>query len=189
MPLPTSPYEQLSKESTGAPWPWKMFSFTAFIVAAVVVIYFGLAFGYGPYLRHHIDGLNTELADLSSQIPTADQDNFISFYSQLVNVQSILSHHVSASGLFPILERNTHARVYFTTFDLSVTDRRLSLEGVASSYQTLSEQLDAFSKVPEITKYLVSESQLVDGRVRFRVLLFFTPAVFGNISEPRTSTN
>ena len=164
-------------------WPWKMFSFTLLIVGLVVVLYFGLKIGYAPYLESRITGLDSEIDQLTRQIPEEDQENFITFYSQLANLQSLLKKHVQPSGLFSVLEKHTSTRVYFTTLDVQVSDRRIGLEGVATSYDALSDQLAEFGKVPEIVKFSVSESQALDGRVRFRILLFLAPSVFGNISE------
>ncbi len=177
-PLSSSVYEQLAKEKPATGWPWKMFLFSLFIVVLVALAYFGMQYGYQPYLRSKIAQVDTDLNSLTSQIPQEDQDSFVSFYSQLTNLQTLLKKHVVASDIFSIIERNTESRVYFTSLDLSVGERRINLEGIASSYEVLATQLAGLSKVPQIQKYLLTESQSVDGKVRFRLNIFINPGVF-----------
>lgn len=177
-PFDQNPYERIAKETASSPWPWKMFTFTLLIVGVMVIAYFGLGFGYGPFLEKQIADVDTQLASLSQSIPQEDQDKFVTFYSQLVHVRGLLDNHVGTTAIFPILEKNTHTSVYFSGFDLNTSEQRLGLEGFASSYETLSQQLTMLDKVAEIDRYMITESQSVDGRVRFRLNIFFKPTVF-----------
>ncbi len=172
-------YERINKETNAAPWPWKMFTFTLLVVAAMVLVYFGLRFGYGPYLESRISNLDSELSELGQSIPESEQENFISFYSQLVNVRTLLDKHVMTSAVFPILEKNTHTGIFYTNLDLNLAEQRATLEGISRSYETLAQQLVMLDKVGGIDRYLITESQAIDGRVRFRLNIFFKPAVFG----------
>ncbi len=174
----TTPYDRMKAETSKAAWPWKMFSFTLFILIIVVIVYAGLTFGYGPFLKKRITAVDAELNSLATKIPQEDQDNFIAFYSQLANVQNLLKQHVVASPVFPLLEKNTGERVQFVTMDLNIAEKRVNLEGTAGSYEMLTQQLDMLSKLPEINRYSIAESQLVEGRVRFRVIIFLNDSFF-----------
>lgn len=155
-----------------------MFTFTLLVVGAMVVAYFGLSFGYAPFLENRISQVDSELSRLSSSIPQADQENFISFYSQLVHVRELLQKHINASAVFPVLEKNTHTQIHFTNFDFSADEFRVGVEGVAANYEVLSQQLAMLDKVAEVSNYVITESQAVEGRVRFRLNIFFNPEVF-----------
>lgn len=166
------------EQDPGGGLPWRLFSFALFLLIVACGMYLGLKFGYGPILNNRIEDLDADLAALSEQIPKTEQENFISLYSQLINLQGVLRKHVMASVVFPILEKNTHTGVSYTNFDLSMSDRRLSIEGLARSYEVLAQQLEAWSKVPQVTKSYVAESQQSEGRVRFRMVLMFSSNFF-----------
>ncbi len=178
-PLELNPYERMPREevSTGG-LPWRLFSFSLFLLILACGIYLGLKFGYAPLLNHRIEQLDADITTLAEQIPEAQRTSFIQLYSQLVNLQSVLKTHVMTSGIFTILERNTHTGIFYTNFDLNVAEGRLSTEGFASSYAVLAQQLEAWTNVSQVEKSYVAESQLVEGRVRFRIVLEFMPSFF-----------
>lgn len=178
-PLELNPYERMPREQqeTGG-LPWRLFSFSFFLFVIACAVYLGLRFGYAPILSSRVDELDAELAALGEQIPEQQQAEFIQLYSQISNLQAVLKKHVMTSVVFPMIERNTHTDVTFTNFDLSVPESRLAIEGFARSYEVLAQQLGAWQNVREIEKSYVSESQLAEGRVRFRMILQLTPSVF-----------
>jgi len=178
-PLELNPYERLPREqqqSGGV--PWHLFSFSLFLLIIACGIYLGLKFGYAPILSSRVEQLDADLLTLSEQIPEAQREGFIQLYSQMANLQSVLDKHVMTSLIFPLLERNTHADVYYSSFDLSTGEGRLSLEGFARSYEVLAQQLGAWAGIKEVEKSYIAESQFTEGRVRFRIVLQFAPSFF-----------
>ena len=49
------------------------------------------------------------------------------------------------------------------------TRRELAIDGTTDAYQTLAQQLQAFAAVPEVEQYLVTQSRVVDGKIKFRL--------------------
>lgn len=177
-PLELNPYERLPREAPqSGGLPWRMFSFTIFLLIIACAAYFGLRFGYTPLLSSRIDQLDTDLAELGQQIPEQQQNEFVQLYSQITNLQSVLKRHVISSVVFQLLERNTHTDVFYSNIDLSIVDNRLSLEGFARSYEVLAQQLGAWENAREVEKSYVAESQLIEGRVRFRMIIQLTPSL------------
>lgn len=183
-PLELNPYERLPREQQqSGGLPWRLFSFSLFLLIVACGAYLGLKFGYAPILESQIAGLDEEIDTLSGQIPEEQRNGFIQLYSQLANLQSVLGKHIMTSVVFPLLEKSTHTDVYYSNFDLSVAENRLAIEGTARSYEVLAQQLDAWTNVKEVEKSYVAESQLSEGRVRFRMVLQFVPSLFTPYSK------
>jgi hypothetical protein len=178
-PLEMNPYERMPRDQqeTGG-LPWRLFSLSFLLLIIACAVYLGLKFGYEPILSSRVNQLDIDLADLGAQIPEEQQAEFIRLYSQISNLQSVLKRHVMTSVVFPMIERNTHTEVSFTNFDLSVSENRLAIEGFARSYEVLAQQLEAWTNVKEVEKSYVAESQLTEGRVRFRMVLQLSPTFF-----------
>ena len=178
-PLELNSYERLPNEpqQTGG-LPWRLFTFSIFLFILACGVYLGLKFGYTPILNSRVEQLDTDLEGLVSKISETDRTNFTNLYSQLVNLQGVLAKHLMPSVVFPVLESNTHASVYYTTFELNAAERRLSLEGFARSYEVLAQQLEAWAKVAVVSKSYITESQASAGQVHFRMVLNFKPSFF-----------
>ncbi len=170
--------EKLTREKLSVGWPWRLLSFSFLIILAAGVIYFGLAFGYKNFLNNRIGDIDAEIEQLSESIPEEQQEKLIKFYGQLANLQNLLNKHIISSNIFPILEKNTNQGVFYNSAELKMNDRRLVLDGVANSYQVLSQQLEAFNRVPDIEKVIVNESYLSNGRVVFRLFLILSDKLF-----------
>jgi Tfp pilus assembly protein PilN len=169
-----NPLNQFEPERLPVGWPWRLFIAAFGVFLATVLGYVGILFGYQPYLRNQIQQKTNEIEQLSETIPKADQDQFINFYSQLVNLKNILDSHVMASPLFSFLERTTHPRVYFANASMKFREGELELNGLAESYAAVTEQLEVFSQAPEIDRLLVSQAQLGERNlVGFKVAIRF----------------
>lgn len=156
-------------------WPWRFFSFASLVLVTAAVIYAGLRFGYEPLLRKRLAGADMKLKELAESLSSAEQEDLITFYSQLANLEELLNNHVLASVFFPFLERNTNSQVYYTMLDFKSGERKLTLEGLTRSYAVLSQQLQAFEQAPEVERLAVSDSDRSGDLVRFRLHLFFRP--------------
>ena len=171
--------EKLGPEKISVGWPWRLFSFSFLVVLAATVIFVGLSFGYKNFLEARIIKVDAEIEQLSQSVSQDQQEKLIRFYSQLANLQTLLNKHAIASNIFSVVERNTNQRVYYNVSELKMGDRRMILEGVAASYQIFAQQLEAFSRLPEVERVTVNESYLSDGQIVFRLFLIFTDKIFG----------
>lgn len=168
----------LAPKKTSVGWPWRLFLFAAVLLGLTLLIYFGVTLGYQPYLRQEHGKLDQEINKIGGVISETDRENFINFYSQSANLQSLLNKHVRGSVIFSLLEENTNKNVYYEAGTLSVAERVLRLEGVAKSYDNLIQQLVAFERLPETEQVLLEESQNSDRGVRFTFKVIFKPSLF-----------
>lgn len=167
--------EQLVKpEKLPVGWPWRIFVFSVMFLLAAILSYFGLRFGYSSYLTSKIKSIDANLETLTGEISIKDRNDFINSYSQLVNLKNILDKHMFVSKIFPLLEKVTNQKVYYTTLDFKLTERKLILEGLTDSYGTLGEQLASFDGEPMIERYNLDQSQIADNLIKFKVSLILS---------------
>ncbi len=173
--------EQLKRgEKLPVGWPWRLLLFTVLVFSVLTTIYLGMVLGYKPYLNSRIKSLDKEINNLTQAIDDTQQKNLANFYSQLVNIQNLLAHHPNASKLFDFLEKNTHNQVYFLSLNLSLAEKNLKIEGSASDYEALAQQLEIFRKAPEIERVFLEDSKLSDDKgVHFIVRLIFNQSLVG----------
>ncbi len=168
----------MPSENGGASWPWKIFIFSVVVFSTVLGSYFGLIWGYRPYLDSRIATVQGDIDALSESVSLEDQQKFLKFYSQIVNLRGLLASHVNTAIFLAFLEKNTNRRAAYEIAALNIGRRELTLEGVTESYATLAEQLEAIGRAPEVASYLLNQSQLTEGRTRFRAVLTLKPEVF-----------
>jgi hypothetical protein len=166
-----NPLEQFESEKLAVGWPWRLFTISLIIFGVILFVYFGLIIGYEPYLQSKIQEKDGELNQLAQIVSKEDQEKFIGFYSQLTNLKTLLEKHIAVSKLFPLLERITNQKVYFSGANLKTLERELELEGFAESYGILGEQLESFDQTKEISNYILDQSHLSEGKVQFKVKL------------------
>lgn len=158
--------------------PQRFFAFSFLVLILVTLGYLGLAYGYAPFLHNQIDDGKAKLDELGRRISADDQKELTRLYSQISNTQKLLSSHVLASRAFTFLEANTVREVTYIGADLSVPDRRLTLNGAAVSYDELVRQLASYNRAPEVERINLESSEAVGGTIRFKVSLMFKPEVF-----------
>lgn len=163
--------EQYVPETPPAGVPWRLFTYAGLAFLASLLIYVGLSVGYKSYLSSRISAVDGQIKKLGVAISKEDQEKFLRFYSQLVNFNKILDNHVLPAQIFPLLEKITSQKVRFTNFDLKIDERKLTLEGAAASYEILAQQLSAFAGDPGVENYMLNQSQLADGAVKFKAVL------------------
>ncbi|MCL4404008.1 hypothetical protein M1432_01550 [Patescibacteria group bacterium] len=169
--------EQFVAEPVSVGFPWRLFVFSLVLFLLSVLIYFGLKFGYESYLQKQSDGLDTQLAQLSNQISQQDQQQFVGFYSQLVNLKTVLGSHAFTGNVFPFLEKDTLPQVYYTDAKFSASGDVLSLTGQAASLQVLAEQTAEFEQASELqSATLLATSFNPGGTVNFSLQLVFNPS-------------
>ncbi len=173
--------EKIAKEELSVGWPWRFFLFSVLIASTSAVVAVGLSFGYKPFLQSRLNQQQSNLEALGKVVPQAQQEEFVNFYSQLTNLQSVLARHVTVSPLFGFIESRTNTAVSYVTMEARVPDRKVVLEGSASNYAIFSQQLQAFSASPEVTGVIVNNSSALDGKVKFRLTLTVRPSVFGAV--------
>lgn len=175
---------RLGEEKGRATGAWRLMLFMLFVFLVFLTSYFGLVFGYQNYVEAQIQRKNQEIEALATQVPREEQDKFLKFQFQLINLQNLLNRHVSISTFFDLLESNTNSQVHYLDLDLNVVERRVNLRGQATSYEILGEQLSAYERLREIVRYSLNQARLGEGgRVTFDVALFLSPDIFQSVTQ------
>lgn len=169
-------YSQREKIASGVPRRFLVFS--TFFFGGILLLYLGLHFGYAAFLRAQIKDSKDELTALGQKIPADDQKELVQIYSQVNNIQRLLTVHVFPSRTFSFFESNTVKKVAYLGTDLSVPDRRLTIDGVAVSYDELVKQLAAYEEAPEVERVNLETSDIAGKVVRFKIHLTLKPEVF-----------
>jgi hypothetical protein len=180
-PTNESNLEKALKKSEKMPTslPWRFMVFTILVFTATFAIYFGMAFGYKPYLNLRIKNLDKQITNLTKSIDEGQQKELATFYSQLSNIQGLLNSHPIISNFFSFLESRTHPQVYYSSLDLSSVERVARVEGFAADYGVLSQQLELFRSAPEVSKVSLETSQLSGANnVNFAIRINFKPDLF-----------
>ena len=164
--------------SSAFEWPRRLFLFSLILCTATLAIALSLRFGYSAYLKKAIQEKDIALEALSKQVPAADREGFIAFYSQLFNIRKALAAHRTAGSLFTWLERNIHARVSLQKLDVSFKTNTLTIDGLAASYKDLGEELSALEMMPEVLRYSLDQSQVTDQGVQFKLALVLNQSIF-----------
>lgn len=179
MALPQQVIDRLSRENPETPgWSLGLLTFSAGILFIALVIYFGLTFGYEPYLASQIDQLNGQVSTLAKSISPDDQAKFVALYSEIVNLKSTLGSHVFFSHFLSWLEANTEANVYYTNLSFS-SGRQITLAGVGATEADVNQQVAIFEAAPAVAAVNLSSVTLTPttGTWRFNVMLTMDPAV------------
>ncbi len=168
----------IDEEKIQSSWPWKIFLFMTLVCSTTAFIYIGLIFGYQPFLKTRISNAQVKIDDLTNEVSLQDQKNFLKFYSQIVNLRSLLETHVVLNRFFDFLEKDTNKRVAYEVLSLNIAKGEAVLEGIADNYDRLSEQLESIGRASEVLSYILIQSQFVDGHIRFRVSVNFKLETF-----------
>jgi hypothetical protein len=182
MPLPEQVIEQLGREPTSGTQGWAVGAllFSGGIFFLSLVIYFGLTFGYEPYLQSQLSTTQNQVSALDNSISASDQSQLINFYSQITNLQTLLQSHVLTSQFFAWLEQNTEANVYYQSFALA-TGNQITLTGAANTEADVNQQVAIFENSPEVSSVGVSNvaaPQTPGGKWSFNTTLIMNPSVF-----------
>lgn len=184
MPLPEKVIEQLGREPVKTPgWAFGVVMFSGALLFLMLVIYFGIIFGYEPYLAAKIQQKQDQITSLGNSVSPNDQANLLNFYSQISNLRTLLRKHAVASQLFSWLEKNTETNVYFTSF--AFANNQLQIQGVGKTQADVAQQIAIFEASPQVRQANVSNvSAATNGAGwQFSALVNIDPSmlVFGGL--------
>jgi hypothetical protein len=170
----TSVSEEFVTEKLPVGWPWRLLVFSIIIFALTLFIYLGIKFGYTSYLEGTSADLDKSLEALGNEVSVADQQQFVNFYSQIVNLKSALDQHLLSANLFSLLEQNVIGGVVFTEARFKAADETLELQGTASSFDILAQQMGMFEKVRGVDHVLLEDVSVAGGGATFKLAVFLT---------------
>jgi hypothetical protein len=178
MPITPSPIERqlMKKEEVRVGLPWRLLTIAVLTFGTSIAIYLGMSFGLKPFLSSQVKNLDNQLEQLANSISADEAQGFLTFYSQLTNMDSVLKNRKSPSAFFDFLEKNTFKNIYFTSMSINYTNNMMRLEGRAPDFETLAEQMEVFKNAPEILRVIVNNSNLSEdksGGIRFSMQINF----------------
>lgn len=179
MALPQKVLDQLSREPPRTPgWAWQFLMFGSAVFFIALLVYVGLVFGYKPFLSSQLKKTQDKIQAFGQQIPVEEQAKIVNFYSQIVNLKSLIEKHVFTSLLFEWLEKNTQGNVYFEKMDLNTVNSRAILNGVAKNIEDVTQQIAIFESRPEVERVGVGTVNFSAGAWRFGTTLYFSRGYF-----------
>jgi len=179
MALPEQVIERLSKESPQTPgWSFGLLAFSGGILLVALFVYFGLVFGYEPYLDSRISQLNAQMATLAKSISASDMTKFTAFYSEITNLKAVLGNHIIFTHFLSWLEGNTEVNVYYSRLTFSAGDQ-VVLSALAPTETDVNQQVAIFEAAPEVKTVNLSAVSLspTGGQWQFTVTLIMDPSV------------
>ncbi len=166
--------------STG--FPWRLLVVSIIIFGLMILIWAGISFGYIPYLNSQISSIDSAFNSLSSQIDTNQQKDLAQFYSQLYNIQTLSNTHSYSSKLFDFLEKDIYPTVKINNAQVDMSSGSLSIDGTATDYATLINQLAILKADPDIASVSLDSSKQNSSKegngVLFSIKLIFNGKFF-----------
>lgn len=161
-------------------FPWKILVFAGVVFGFTLFIFLGLKFGYSNYLVAREKALDKRIDQLATVVSQEDQQTFIGFYSQLVNLKEVLKRHALGSPTLSLLEKHTLPSIYYVSAKISPRDKTVEVNGRANSVESFVEQLAVYDASSDFrTRATVSQMGFDQGRVVFTVILSPREEVFG----------
>jgi len=179
----TNIQEQFAETTSPIGLPWRIMIFSAVILALSIFMAVGLKLGYEKYLDDQLSNINTKISALSSSVQDKQQE-YIGFYSQIVNLKTIIERRSFTANIFPFLEKNTISSVYYTQAQMVSSENKLTVKGFASSLGNLSQQVAIFEKdVRDVSGVVLDSVNLQSGGVIFSLSIYFTNEFSGSLSN------
>ncbi|MEK7626559.1 MAG: hypothetical protein AAB399_00095 [Patescibacteria group bacterium] len=173
---PKSLNEQFIPEIAAVGLPWRLMVFSGVLFGLSILIYFGMSIGYKSYLEAKSASMDSQLEELSNSISQKEQQKFVGFYSQIVNLKSVLDKHIFSANIFSFLEKNALPHTFYTEANFNSTSYSLELNGRVPSLQALAQQLAQLEKAPEIHSAMLESTNFNQGgTVDFIISLNFQP--------------
>ncbi|MDD4930993.1 MAG: hypothetical protein PHG66_02435 [Candidatus Colwellbacteria bacterium] len=168
-----------AREGNTSGLPIRALTFSGVIFALSLMVYAGLSFGYKTYLNAGIDVLDGQIAELDKQAPADEKEKgFISFYSQVVNMQKLLESHVAMTPVLDFLEQRTLPDVAMSGTRMMSYDHTMTFSGAAKTFDKLAEQLALYDIADESLKIGLTSSRYAEGVVKFEAKAVFNSDIF-----------
>ncbi len=164
--------ELFKKDSIKIGTPWRLLTIAFITLLTTAVLFLGLKFGYLPFLNSQLENTDKKIEDLTASINEQDAQKIFTFYSQLFNINDLLRSRYSSANLLNIIEANTLKNLYFTSFNFNLEEKQIAIEGIAPSYEALSQEMEILKKAKEIKNIKLESARTLEekgGGIRFAI--------------------
>lgn len=165
--------EQFADAPIAIGMPWRILTFSFILFALAIFIAVGLSFGYERYLDGKIANVDARIGSLAASVAERQQE-FVTFYSQVVNLKTVLEKRSFTANAFTFLEKNVIGSVYFTKAEMNAERRAVSIEGFTRSISDLSQQIAVIEKdARNVDDVVLDEVALEGSGVGFSITILF----------------
>lgn len=169
--------------------PWKFFWFSLIFTLLIIGFYLFLRFYYIPHLKTELQKTSTEIHQLAGKINQKDRQEMVIFWSQIKNLETLLSKHYYPSNIFAILEEKTLPEVSLERVVFKYKSNYLLIRGSAKNEGSVANQIKIFENLEgvrnAVLKSVVSKEVKAgqvglapEKRTSFEIELYFDPKVF-----------
>lgn len=169
--------ESFGPEKKPSGWLGKFLRFSIIIFIIASALYFSVRYIYIGVLDRQAADLENKIKSLEKEIPTQDREGVVAFYSQLVNLRTLLEKHIYPSQVFERLELTTHPQVAFTNFNYDFNENRIQLDGYAKNLQAIAQQLLAFQRTSDFDSVTLSNIRQSADKTIFSMEIFFNSSL------------
>lgn len=159
--------------------PMRALIFSGVSLAISAMIYVGLEFGYKSFINASISSLDKQTEALNAQAPADEKEKtFLELYSKAVNIQKALDSHIAITPILDFVERTTVPDAALSLLKIVPSDRVVSFEGVAKTYDKLALQLAIYDEASETARVGLSGSTFNEGVIKFNGQMTFVGSIF-----------
>ena len=180
MALPQKAIDQLSREPAQTPgWSSRLLMWSGTLFFIVIATFFGVRYGYQPYLSNQLEEVIGEIEKFTQQTPADEQAKILTFYSQLVNLRKLLVEQKLASEVLPWFEQYTHSNVVLHSLDVDLVNGSVTFSAEGNTLRDVAEQIAALQQLPDVKEFEFSgASRDTNGVWQFSVTLSLNTQLF-----------
>lgn len=189
MALPPQAIERMTRDPSETQGAYKqLLLLSAALFILLLVLYFGIAFGYEKYVETADANVERELVKFgTTQVSPETQKVIADLYSQLSNIKTLIDTHTIASPLFSLLERASGPNAYFTKLNLNALTNEMTLTGAARSLDDAAAVANFFEHQPEAARVNFNNAAAATGGPwQFTLTVFLKPGVLHGV-VPQTA--
>lgn len=117
--------------------------------------------------QERIQNLKEKIELAKSEEIRKMEEEISKYQTKITNFHNLIANHYFPSKIFPVLEENTHPKVFFSKFDFSSKNFKVLLSGTTENFVSLAQQISVLeeSKIGkiELTKVSIDEK----GKINF----------------------
>jgi len=158
--------------------PWRFFIFSLFFALTCFVLYFLFSDYLFPSSSKAQEEIKEKTSQLGKEISQKERQQVLVFYSQVRNLEALLSSHVYLSSLLAEkIEKNLLPQVSLRRISIEAPKHFFSLQGETNSKEALLKQVVVFEKDKDFSKVEVGNLSYGKNVINFSLKVYFEPEI------------
>lgn len=142
-----------------------------------------------PNNEKHISNLNTQIASQGNEKQLENKEIVLTAEKKIKTFQDLYNNSPVFQEFFTVFESWIYPRVYFTEFNLNISDSKLEMSGDTNSLQSLMQQMIIFDEKTDILNYEISNIENGANGVTFNVSIEVNPELFKKKQDNNLNQN